>query len=598
VCGIIAAVARQNIIGEVLDGLSRLEYRGYDSAGLSYIKDTEIVSFKTADSQYPIDDLKLTVLKNSDSSNVAVAHTRWATHGIPSEVNAHPHLDCTNKVSIVHNGIMDLKSQLAGHNFKSDTDSEIIAHLIEEQLGKRKSFSEAFLEVTTLLKGTWAIVAMCSDFPEMLLASRHISPLVIGQSDKGFYIASDVPALIGKAEEIWVVSEDQTVEISPENCKVIFPKGASLERFNVTWSQGQAEKNGHASFMEKEIIEQPNAVLNTITERQTKSQIEKILDSIKLNDIKKCYLIGCGSSYHAALFARYALENLTEITCEADIASEFRYRKVKLNERCLLVAFSQSGETIDTLQAVKDAKRRGAKIISVVNVLGSSIARESDYVLDTRCGLEIGVCATKTYTSQLAAGLILASVFGLRENSEHTVAILNELKTLPKLLNEALLSRPQIHKIADRAIKSKINFFIGRQLGYVTALEGALKLKEIAYLPTEAYPAGELKHGPLALIDSLTTVIGILSGDSNFEKTLSNLSEAKSRGAYVVCLVKYHDPRLDTIADDVVLVPGSIEILQPVIDVVPLQFLAYEIASRLGNNVDRPRNLAKTVTVE
>ncbi len=611
-CGIIGATGPIPVAKILIEGLERLEYRGYDSAGVALVVEGGIWRTRAAVSTVSMKSLADAVVNAPKVLDAGVGHTRWATHGAPNERNAHPHSDCTGKVAIVHNGIIEnhaiLSSRLIedGHNLASDTDSEVIAHLVEENLRDGSSLTQAVLNTLKVIEGTYAIAAVRSDEPGTVVAARNVSPLIVGVSEGASYVASDIPAILGRAEKYFSVADGQVVTLKGENLQVdvVGEAPGELMPLEVSWDLDMAQKGGYESFMLKEIDEEPRAIADTLRMRGIEA-IEMFdelnLDPAVLRQIDKIFLVACGTSFHAAMVAKYAFEHWCKIPVELDIASEFRYRDPVVDGKTLVIGVSQSGETIDTLQALREARRLGSHAIAVANVVDSSMTREADGVLYTRAGPEIGVAATKTFVAQVAIleafALSLAELRNTLYKSE-TELLMNELLTIPLKVERAIARASEYRSVAKEIGDSKDFFFLGRHVGYPTALEGALKLKEISYLHAEGFAAGELKHGPIALIDSSSVVIGVATRGRLWSKVLSNLEEVRARGARVVVVANEDDTQTAHFGDYVFKVPSTHELFAPLIDIIPLQFLAYDLALQHGNDVDRPRNLAKTVTVE
>ena len=609
-CGIVGYVGPRSVVDVLIPGLAHLEYRGYDSAGIAVQQDHGISVVKKVGR---IAELERTLSQAPiPIAHTGIGHTRWATHGVPNTINAHPHRDCGGDVIVVHNGIIenwaDLKSQLLGrgHEFASDTDTEVIAHMIEEMA--HLPLDEAVRTVMRTVEGSLALVLMRTADPDLLVGARRGSPLVVGQGEGENYIASDIPAFLEHTRRMLIVDDDRVVVVRRDSVVItdldgnpITPVGRLIE-----WDLEAAEKGGFGTFMEKEIYEQPKAIADTVRGRIDKNGrvdlAELGLDPIRLQQIDKAFVIACGTSYHAAMMAKYAIERWTRLPVEIDIASEFRYRDPVLDRRSLVIGISQSGETLDTLAAVRYARAQGAMLIGVTNVVDSALAREGDAVLYTRAGPEIGVAATKTFTTQLVAmqllGLYLAQVRGSED--EGTIAHLAEaVRGLPGLVEETLEASEGISRLARDFSKTRDVFFLGRSGDFPVAMEGALKLKEIAYVRAEGYAAGEMKHGPIALIEPGVLVVGVATDTHVRAKTLSNMQEMKARGATIVLLVEQgHEAEAKDVADHVLLVPPGPDLICTVTAVVPLQLLAYHIATARGLDVDKPRNLAKTVTVE
>jgi len=609
-CGIVGYVGSRPIVELLIPGLARLEYRGYDSAGIAIQQPDSIAIIKQVGR---IADLEHALsLSPLPEGHTGIGHTRWATHGAPNTINAHPHRDCTGSVIVAHNGIIenwaDLRSQLiaGGHEFASDTDTEVVAHLLEDLA--ELPLAEAVRNVMKRTDGALALVVMRASDPDLLVGARRGSPLVVGKGDGENFLASDIPAFLEHTRRMVVVDEDRVVEITKESIKITDLDGTELpldERV-IEWDLEAAEKGGFSTFMEKEIHEQPRAIADTLRGRIRRDGLvdlsELALDPERLRIVDKAYVVACGTSFHAAMMAKYAIERWVRLPVEIDIASEFRYRDPVLDANSLVIAISQSGETIDTMAAARYAKAQGCLLIGVTNVVDSALARESNAVLYTRAGPEIGVAATKTFTTQLVAlqllGLYLAQVRGSRDEGS-LVHLAAAVRSLPKLVEEALEASSDIEDISRKFAHTRDVFFLGRSGDFPVAMEGALKLKEIAYLRAEGYAAGEMKHGPIALIEPGVLVVGVATDTHVRAKTISNMQEMKARGATIVMVVERgHEREAEEVADHVLTVPPGPDLICTVTAVVPLQLLAYHIASAHGLDVDKPRNLAKTVTVE
>ncbi|MHB8680794.1 MAG: glutamine--fructose-6-phosphate transaminase (isomerizing) [Acidimicrobiales bacterium] len=623
-CGIIGATGGTSVVDVLLQGLVRLEYRGYDSAGLALQANGDLWRARAATGTHSLQDLRKVAEASSPAAvSAGIGHTRWATHGHPTEQNAHPHVDCTGRVAVVHNGIIDnwprlrAKLEANGHTFASDTDTEVIAHLIEDELTTGASLAEAVRTTLRELDGSFAIATVCAGEPGTIVAARRTSPLVVGLAegndpDGGVaageaYVASDIPAILSRTRRIFVIDDDQVVELRPGSMRVTTPAGKVVEpeERHVEWDLAAAEKGGYHDFMSKEMHEQPRAVGDTLLGRLvddgTFALDEIRIDAEELRGVERVFIVACGSSYHAGLVAKYAVEHWARLPTEVDIASEFRYRDPVLDDRTLVIGVSQSGETIDTLQALREARQWGARVLVISNVVDSSMAREADGVLYTHAGPEVGVAATKTHLAQIVALEVLALYLAqLRHALSPADArlLFNDLKSLPALIGEALSREEDVARVARKFAKTRDFFFLGRHVGYPVALEGALKLKEISYLRAEGYPAGELKHGPIALIEPGTVVVGVATRTRLWEKMMGNIAEVKSRGATVILVANDGHEEAAAQADEVLWVPETHPLFAPVVDVVPLQLLAYHVARAHGLDVDRPRNLAKTVTVE
>ena len=608
-CGIVGYVGPRPVTDVLVPGLTRLEYRGYDSAGVAVHGGDTIGVVKRAGRMKELEEA--IAASPPPAGHGGIGHTRWATHGAPTTTNAHPHQDCAAEVVVVHNGIIEnwapLKAELlaAGHAFTSDTDTEVISHLLEEM--SDLPLAEAVRRVMRRAEGALAIVAMRTSDPDLIVGARRHSPLVVGRGDGENFIASDIPAFLEHTREMVVLDDDRVVEVTPDSVRITDLDGNEIEAEHrkVEWDLEAAEKGGYPTFMLKEIHEQPDAIADTLRGRVDETgrvQLRELeLDDRLLRAVDKVFVIACGTSYHAAMMAKYAIERWTRLPVEIDIASEFRYRDPVLDARSLVVGISQSGETIDTLAAIRYAKAQGSTVIGVSNVVDSALAREADAVLYTRAGPEIGVAATKTFTTQLVAmqllGLYLAQVRGSMDQGaiEHLVT---EMRKLPLAVGSVLERNEEIQQIAAKFGDVRDFFFLGRSGDFPVAMEGALKLKEIAYVRAEGYAAGEMKHGPIALIEPGVVVVGTATDAHVKPKTLSNMEEMRARGASIVLVVEEGDGEVDGVADHLIQVPQGPDLICTVTAVVPLQLLAYHLATAKGLDVDKPRNLAKTVTVE
>ncbi len=608
-CGIVGYVGPRPVLDILVPGLERLEYRGYDSAGVSVQTADGIAIVKQVGR---IAELEKSLQSDAPVGTTGVGHTRWATHGAPNTKNAHPHFDCSSKVSVVHNGIIEnwaeLKQGLVdrGHVFGSDTDTEVIAHLIEEM--DDVPLVDAVRKVMEIAEGAMALGVLRSDEPEVLVGARRGSPLVVGKGDGENFLASDIPAFLEHTRRMVVIDDDRVVELRRDEVRVFDLSGAPIEPIERTieWDLEAAEKGGYPTFMLKEIHEQPQAIADTLRGRVddrggvTLQELE--LPEQILRMVDKVFVLACGTSYHAAMMAKYAIERWTRLPVEIDIASEFRYRDPVLDGRSLVIGISQSGETLDTLAAIRYARAQGSTLIGVTNVVDSALARESDAVLYTRAGPEIGVAATKTFTTQLVAmqllGLYIAQVRGTLDPG--TIGhMIEELTLLPDKMRIALELDSQILEMSAQWGDVRDFFFLGRSGDFPVAMEGALKLKEIAYVRAEGYAAGEMKHGPIALIEPGVVVVGVAMDTKIRAKTMSNMQEMKARGGTILMLVEPGvEDEAAELADHVVVLPDSPDLICTVLAVVPLQLLAYHVATAKGLDVDKPRNLAKTVTVE
>ena len=591
-CGIVGYVGRNNAQSILIESLKKLEYRGYDSAGI-VIKNKKLELYKTKGAIK-----NLTAELPKISGNLGIAHTRWATHGKPSKINAHPHMDCKNKIALIHNGIienyLEIKEKLIkeGHKFISDTDTEVLVHLIEKFY--KNSLESAVRKSLKLIKGSYGIVVIHKDNNEIVVA-RNESPLIIGLGKDENFIASDVPAILKYTKRVVYLKDKEIGLIKKNSVKITNLDGTIVPIFekNVNWNLKDAEKSGYEHFMLKEIFEQPKAIHESILGRLEELEIENVsIDRVKI--------VACGTSYHAGLIGKYIIEILAGIPVVAEMASEYRYSEVT-HEYPLIVVITQSGETADTLAAVKEAKARGCKTIAITNVVGSSVTREADEVIYTRAGPEIGVAATKTFTTQIVALIFLAIHLAKSNKSlpkEQIDALELNLRQLPRYVQKVLNNTDEIKKCAKFATKANHMFFIGRNINFPTALEGALKLKEISYLHAEGYSAGELKHGPLALLMKETPVLAITIKDHTYKKMLGNIREVIARNAPVIMVAEEGDKDAEKFGDIILRVPKTIPILSPIPISVVLQLLAYYVAKERGCSIDQPRNLAKSVTVE
>ena len=608
-CGIVGYVGPKQAAGFLLQGLNKLEYRGYDSAGIAVFDGQKVNIEKSVGRLSNLEKkLELSMLEGQ----MGIGHTRWATHGRPSDRNSHPHSDCSGDFVVVHNGIIEnylhLKEQLIakGHVFASETDTEVVAHLLEEKY--QGDFEDAVKQVLAEIEGSYALVFMSKRDPGKIICSKQDNPLVIGLGVDENFIASDIPAIINYTRKTYILSDGEMAVVTADSVWVMNRQGVPVSKkvFEVNWDAEAAEKGGYEHFMIKEIYEQPKAIRETMTGRLAKDDSKIIFDELKwtkddLAGIKKIFIVACGTAYHAGIVGKYYLEKLAKIPVEVDIASEFRYRSPLVDENTLALVISQSGETSDTLAALKEAKRLGARTLAITNVVGSSIAREADQVIYTWAGPEIAVASTKAYTTQLISVCMLAIyVAGLRGTlaPETIQKLIRGLKELPAQAHELLEDVEPIKTFAQQYGFNEDVFFIGRSLDYAVALEGSLKLKEISYIHAEAYAAGELKHGTLALIIDGVPVIALATQDDVYEKTLSNIKEVKARDAVVIGIGLKGDKQLAKYVDHTIYIPATEKHLTPVLAVIPLQLLAYYAAVTRGCDVDKPRNLAKSVTVE
>jgi glucosamine--fructose-6-phosphate aminotransferase (isomerizing) len=613
-CGIIGVVGDDDALGVLLSGLERLEYRGYDSAGVAIqCVDGSLWRSRAADGTRSVAALTERCADAPKGATTGIGHTRWATHGSPIEANAHPQVDCAGEIAVVHNGIIENYASLAdrlraaGHAYVSGTDTEVLAHLIEEHRASGLDLADAVTAALREVTGAFSIAVLDAATPGKIVAARRVSPLIVGRAEGITFLASDIPAILGRTRDLVALEDDQLAILTAGDLVVRDLDGAIVEptRLSVDWDVETAQLGGHPDYMTKEIFEQPDAVRATLLARRGAAG-RITLDELRLTDdqlreVDRVVLVACGSSYHAALVGKYAIERWARLGCDVDIASEFRYRDPVLDGRTLAVGVSQSGETIDTLQALRAARRGGAKVVAVCNVVDASMAREADAVLYTRAGLEICVASTKTVLAQIVAlevlALRLAQVRGTMTDAE-VIEAFDGLAALPDLIAEVLKGAEHVQEVAAALHGASTYFFLGRHVGFPVALEGALKLKELSYLHAEGYPAGELKHGPIALIEPGTVVVAVVAEVSLRDKLLSNIAEVKARGASVVVLHRDGDAEAAALGDWSIAVPASPALASPVLSIVPLQLLAYHLAKLRGLNVDRPRNLAKTVTVE
>ncbi len=608
-CGIVGYIGNNNATPILMEGLSRMEYRGYDSAGIAVHDGNDIKVRKFKGSLSVLGDY---LKKETIEGYVGIGHTRWATHGEPSDINAHPFTNISGNISVIHNGIienyMKLKEWLIeekGIEFQSVVDTEVIVHLIDYYY--EGDLLEAVYKAIEKMEGAYAIGVVCKDEPDKLVAVRKDSPLIVGIGEGENYLASDIPALLKYTRKMHLIENGEVVLLTKDEIKIFNDKRETVARdvFNVTWDAEAAEKEGYEHFMLKEIHEQPKGISETFLRRLDK-QDNIVLDGIKLtkedlDKITKVYIVACGTAYHAGLVGRYAIEKFAKIPVEVDVASEFRYRDPFVDENTLFIAISQSGETLDTLAALREAKRKGARVLSVVNVVGSSVARESDDVFYTWAGPEISVASTKAYTTQLVSMYLIALNMAKTKGTvtkEKYEEIITELKALPSKAQQILDNQQTIQQVADQQFNNESVFFMGRGLDVNVSLEGSLKLKEISYINSFSIAAGELKHGTIALIDKGTLVVALATQDKLYGKMLSNIQEVKARGAYVLGVAKEGNKEIEKTADVVLYIPDTMDELTPILSVIPLQLLAYYISVARGCNVDKPKNLAKSVTVE
>ncbi len=607
-CGIVGYIGEKVASPILLEGLSKLEYRGYDSAGISTIFEGKI------DIQKAKGRLAVLSEKTNNGENVkgtiGIGHTRWATHGEPSDVNSHPHISMDGRFSVVHNGIIEnyisikQKLQSKGVEFQSETDTEVVAHLFEYYY--KGDIMEAVVKVINHLEGSYALGVLCADYPDQFIAVRKASPMIVGLGENENFIASDVTAILNHTRNIYYLEDNEIVVLKKDSVKVynMDLEEVSKEVFTVNWDVSAAEKGGYEHFMMKEIEEQPKAIENTISPRIKNGKI--VLDDISLTaedikNIRKIFIVACGSAYHVGVVGKYLIEEQCRISVEVQLASEFRYCNPIVGKNDLVIVISQSGETADTLEALKIAKTRGARVLSIVNVVGSAIANASDDVIYTWAGPEFAVATTKAYSTQLSImyliSLYMADKLGMVTSGQYSQMI-EAIQNLPAQISEILSEKEYIQYLASNFFNCNSIFFIGRNLDYAVSLEGSLKLKEISYIHSEAYAAGELKHGTISLIEDGTLVVALATGNELFDKTVSNVKEVKARGAVVLGVATKQHPTMHDVADYVINIPCTHELLLPSLTVIPLQLLSYYVASLRGCDIDKPRNLAKSVTVE
>ncbi len=607
-CGIVGYVGPEEALPILLEGLRRLEYRGYDSAGVAVI-DGEMAVVKRAGKLSGLEEALAD--RGGVTGRTGMGHTRWATHGAPTDHNAHPHVDCTGRVAVIHNGIIEnfqpIRDRLTkeGHTFASETDTEVVAHLIEEAMDG--NLGDAVRATLAQLSGAYALVVTCTEEPGLIVGAKVSSPLLVGLGQGENLLASDIPALLQRTRTFVPLAEGQVVEVRADGIRITDLEGAELdvEPMQVEWDLAAAEKAGFEDFMLKEIHEQPAAIRDTLRGRiDPKGRLD--LDDLRMREeqielVDKVFVVACGTAFHSGLVAKYAIEHWVRLPVEIEIASEFRYRDPVLDANTLTLGVSQSGETIDTLEAIRHARAQQSHVIAITNTVASSIAREADGVLYTHAGPERSVASTKTFVSQMAAlhlvALYLAQVRGTMFPVD-VAGWVRQLRELPRLADRALQVDEQVRGLAQEFQHARDMLFIGRHTGYPAALEGALKLKEISYIHAEGYPAGELKHGPIALVEEGVPVVAVATECHVYPKVLSNIQEVKARGASVIAVATEGDRDIATIADHVVYVPRTHELLAPVVVAIPLQLFAYHIAKLRGCDVDQPRNLAKSVTVE
>lgn len=607
-CGIVGYVGKKPAAPVLLEGLSKLEYRGYDSAGIAVMKDGKIDIHKAKGRLKILSDMIDD--GNAVSGSMGIGHTRWATHGEPSDVNSHPHISSSGRFAVVHNGIIEnylslkKKMQAKGVEFVSETDTEVVAHLFEYYYNG--DIIDTMIKVIQRVEGSYALGIISADNPDEFIAVRKASPLIIGLGEEENFIASDVTAILKHTRNIYYLEDDEIVVLNKDSVKVYNTDKELVKKevFTVDWDVSAAEKGGYEHFMMKEIEEQPKALRDTISPRIKDGKITLDKFSLSQEDMKnldKVYIVACGSAYHVGMVGKYVIEKLCRIPVEAEVASEFRYHDPIVDERTLTIVISQSGETADTLAALKEAKEKGSRILSIVNVVGSAIANASDDVIYTWAGPEIAVATTKAYSTQLSVIYMIALYLAEKRGTVSEVEykeIIDGIEKLPDLVAKILEDKDNVQYLASRFFSSKSIFFIGRNLDYAVALEGSLKLKEISYIHSEAYAAGELKHGTISLIEEGTLVVALATGDALYDKTISNVKEVKARGAVVLGVTTDKHEHAEDVCDCVVRIPAVHPVLLPSLTVIPLQLFSYYVASLKGCDIDKPRNLAKSVTVE
>jgi glutamine---fructose-6-phosphate transaminase (isomerizing) len=613
-CGIIGYIGSKPVVPVLLDGLRRMEYRGYDSAGVALVSPEGISLRRSAGK---LANLELAIREEPVDGLYGVGHTRWATHGRPTEENAHPHRDCTGRIVVVHNGIienyLELKQELQaqGHEFTTETDTEIVAHLVEREM-RDDGLEQAVRRALKVMRGMFAIVLVSVEDPEKIVAVRNGPPIVVGLGEKEFFVASDIPAILSHTRDVVFLGDEEMAVITRSGVEFTDYSGRTVSKTSqrVLWDPIAAEKGGHRHFMLKEIYEQPTAARDTILGRVSIDRAQIFLEDLKIPDetfraLEKVTIIACGTSWHAALVGKYLIEALAHVSVEVDYGSEYRYRNSIVSGNELAVVITQSGETADTLAALREAKRKGARSIAICNVVGSMATREAEGTIYTHAGPEIGVASTKAFTSQLVALQLLALHMAQVRGTLPAAAMrqhIEDLLHMPHVIEQAIKASAPIEKVAERFHNRTDFLFLGRGINYPIALEGALKLKEISYIHAEGYPAGEMKHGPIALIDERMPVVAIAPDDHVFEKMIGNVQEAKARGASVIAITTAGDNRmagvLETGTHVILPMPRTTPLLTPIVMTIPLQLLAYHIAVSRGCDVDQPRNLAKSVTVE
>ncbi len=608
-CGIVGYIGPKSVVPILLDGLKKLEYRGYDSAGVAVIEKNKILVVKSVGKIAKLEDK---IAAYTPEGSVGIGHTRWATHGRPSDVNSHPHMDCTGKFAVVHNGIIEnyieirewLESE--GHRFVSETDTEVIPHLIEHLF--EDSIEQAVRDAIKKLEGSYAMAVLSKAEPGKIVAARKDSPLIVGLGEDEYFLASDIPATLSYTRDNYIINDNEIVVITAQGVKVTDAEGNEVNKeiFHVKWDAVAAEKGGYPHFMLKEIYEQPKAIRETFSGRLSADNKQVILNELNMTpedirNLKNIFIVACGTAYHAGMVGKYVIEDLARIPVTVDIASEFRYRNPIIGKGDLVIVISQSGETADTLAALRESQKAGARVLAVTNVVSSSVAREADDVIYTWAGPEIAVASTKAYSTQLIAMFLLGIHFAqVREaiGPDYAERLIAGMKELPQQVDEILEEMAGLEGFLKEYAKRQNTFFLGRGLDYAVAMEGCLKLKEISYMHAEAYAAGELKHGTLALIEDGVPVVALATQMDLYDKMVSNIKEVKARDAQVIGVTYKGNTELKKVVDHVMYIPETDRVLAPVLTVVPLQLLAYHIAVARGCDVDKPRNLAKSVTVE
>jgi glucosamine--fructose-6-phosphate aminotransferase (isomerizing) len=617
-CGIVGYIGPKTVVPLILDGLRRLEYRGYDSAGIAVVGENGKLDIRRAPGK--LRNLEESIRATPLEGIYGIGHTRWATHGRPTEENAHPHRDCTGEIVVVHNGIIEnyieLKKQLLaeGHKFQTETDTEIIAHLLEKY-SKNSSLDEAVLKSVKVMAGAYALVAVSTKDPNKIVAARLGPPIVVGIGEHEFFVASDIPAILAHTRSVFFLGDGEVAILTPQGVQLVDFEGRAIHRpaQHISWDPIMAEKGGFKHFMQKEIFEQPRAVRDTLLGRISQETGKVFLEEMDISEqefqnFRDVKIVACGTSWHAALAGKFMIEHLAHVPVEVDYGSEYRYRDPIVDKHSLVIAISQSGETADTLAAEREARRKGAKVLAICNVVGAMLTREASGTIYTHAGPEIGVASTKAFAGQLSALLLTALHLGQVRGKLTSIAsqnLMQEVTRIPHKIENILQRDGEIEELARKLFRHTDFLYLGRGIHYPIALEGALKLKEISYIHAEGYPAGEMKHGPNALIDENLPVVMIATRDETdpasmlrYEKTVSNLQEVKARDGIVIAVVTAGDHVARETADHAVEIPSAPDLISPVLEIVPLQLLAYHIAVRLGCDVDQPRNLAKSVTVE